>query len=271
MDEMKQALQQEAAHYAATAPGGAVGPETTDDPALQGMRYFTAPLFGFAAAEDPLFAALRAPEAVGEQLILPQEWLPGAKTVISFFLPFSEQVRRSNLAQPDLPSPEWLYARIEGQAFLLEICRLIADWLQQRGFSALIPAVDPRMQVFHAPKFTSSWSERHAAYVAGLGTFGLSCGLITEQGMSGRFGSVITDAVFSPDQRPYDDPYAYCNHCGVCVRRCPVAAISLRAGKDHQICSDYLDQMKEHFQPRYGCGKCQSGVPCEKGIPQRIR
>lgn len=88
MDEMKQALQQEVAHYAATAPGGAVGPETTDDPALQGMRYFTAPLFGFAAAEDPLFAVLRAPEAVGEQLILPQEWLPGAKNGNQLFPAF---------------------------------------------------------------------------------------------------------------------------------------------------------------------------------------
>lgn len=42
--------------------------------------------------------------------------------------------------------------------------------------------------------FGSNWSERHAAYVCGLGTFGLSKGLITDKGMGRTF-------CVRPDQR----------------------------------------------------------------------
>jgi epoxyqueuosine reductase len=40
--------------------------------------------------------------------------------------------------------------------------------------------------------YASSWSERHAAYAAGLGTFGLCDGLITARGKAVRFGSIIS-------------------------------------------------------------------------------
>ena len=40
--------------------------------------------------------------------------------------------------------------------------------------------------------YASNWSERHVAYVCGLGTFGCQ-GLITSKGLAGRFGSIITD------------------------------------------------------------------------------
>ena len=38
-------------------------------------------------------------------------------------------------------------------------------------------------------------------------------------------------------------------------------------GKDHAVCSEYLDRVKVRYSPRYGCGKCQTGVPCEHQIP----
>lgn len=268
MHALSDALVEECRQFVMEAPGGGVGPEVTDDASLFGMRYFAAPLFGFAAADDEIFTALRAPEAVGEHFLLPADWLADAKTVISFFLPFTEQVKRSNARDGALPSPEWLYARIEGQAFVIELCRFIDGWLTRRGFTAVVPATDERMRAYQSPRFTSNWSERHVAYAAGLGTFGLSCGLITRQGMSGRFGSVVTTAAFAPTERRYRTPYEYCNKCGVCARRCPVQAISTTAGKNHQICSDYLDEMKRCYHPRYGCGKCQVAVPCESRVPR---
>ena len=116
-------------------------------------------------------------------------------------------------------------------------------------------------------RYIPSWSERHAAFACGLGTFGLSKGLITEKGVCGRFGSIITDLELPPDERNYKEVYEYCNMCGVCITHCPVNAISLDKGKNSSLCSKFLDEVREKHAPRYGCGKCQVSVPCESGIP----
>ncbi len=42
-------------------------------------------LFGVAAADDPIFEQFKTPGIVGPHHISPQEWLPGAQSVISFF------------------------------------------------------------------------------------------------------------------------------------------------------------------------------------------
>ena len=68
----------------------------------------------------------------------------------------------------------------------------------------------------------SQWSERHAAYASGLGTFGLCDGLITPKGKAVRFASVVTRIKVPPTQRPYKDHHAYCLHyakgiCGMCI------------------------------------------------------
>jgi epoxyqueuosine reductase QueG len=119
------------------------------------------------------------------------------------------------------------------------------------------------------PVFTSNWSERHVAWVSGLGTFGLSRGLITEKGVAGRLGSIVTNLCLEPGSRKYTGLTDYCTFCGACIRKCPAHAISKENGKEHQPCSDYLDRMEEMFSPRYACGKCQAGVPCESRIPVR--
>lgn len=119
--------------------------------------------------------------------------------------------------------------------------------------------------------FTSRWSERHAAYISGLGTFGLHKGLITERGTCGRFVSVLTDLPLPPTPRPYTGLYDYCTHCGACVRRCPVGAISQKAGKDHVACAYFVDWTMALYAPRYGCGKCQVGVPCQSRNPRKKR
>ena len=103
--------------------------------------------------------------------------------------------------------------------------------------------------------------------MCGLGTFGLSKGLITRKGIAGRFGSIITELSILPDKRNYQDIYEYCNMCGECGKNCPVNAISIVKGKDHVICSKFIDKTEEKHKPRYGCGKCQIGVSCESSIP----
>lgn len=251
--------------------------------AVTGMKLFEAPVFAFAAADDDTFRLLKEPAAVGEHLLLPQEWLPRAKTVISFFLPFSDTVKKGNTRDMLWPSEEWLYGRVEGQAFLLNLCRYLNAQLIEAGYDSLVPALDERFWASgntggkaspypddkgrEKPSFTSNWSERHAAFVCGLGTFGLSKGFITEKGMAGRLGSIITELPLLPDQRRYQGIYEYCSMCGACGRNCPVQAISVEQGKNHILCAGFLAKTSEKYKPRFGCGKCQVGVPCESGNP----
>ena len=156
----------------------------------------------------------------------------------------------------------------------------VKQLLEDRGIRACVPGLDKRFAVrmhsvgseekpeLHAE---SRWSERHAAYVCGLGTFGLSRGLITPKGTAGRFAGIIVDTELAPDERPYTGVYDYCVKCGACAGRCPVGAITVEYGKNNALCSRYLDKMGERYAPRYGCGKCQTGVPCEHRIPDRLR
>lgn len=52
-------------------------------------------------------------------------------------------------------------------------------------------------------------------------------------------------------------------------KNCPANAISIENGKNHIICSEFLDITMEKHKPRYGCGKCQIDVPCESRIPKQ--
>ena len=67
------------------------------------------------------------------------------------------------------------------------------------------------------------FSHRHAAYLAGLGTFGVNNVLLTPQfGPRVRFTSIFTTAEMDPDPVMKED---LCTHCMQCVQACPVNAI----------------------------------------------
>ncbi|MEE6146582.1 4Fe-4S binding protein [Olsenella sp. YH-ols2223] len=263
--------------YVESAEGNRVQGSYALDQALVGTTYFKRPLVRCAAADDPLFRRIRDDERVlGPKFRLPSEWLPGARSVVSVCFPMSDEVCRSNVDDLERPSDLWLHARIEGQQFIAETTRLLVGWLEERGFSAVAPSQSPDFEAVRqdrrapgAPLYVSRWSERHVAFVAGMGTFDLSAHLITPAGKAMRLSSVVTDARLEPTERPYgEDPFAYCTRCGACVARCPVGAISLPGGKDVALCSEVVARSKERFSPRLGCGKCQLGVPCQSRIPE---
>ena len=81
---------------------------------LADLQLFDAPLFGVASANDELFPQLRQPSIIIETYLLPTDWLPTAKSIISFFLPFTTEVRASN-RQQGLPSTEWLYGGLKAR------------------------------------------------------------------------------------------------------------------------------------------------------------
>jgi epoxyqueuosine reductase len=234
-----------------------------------GMRFFLPPAFAIGSALDARFRKLKEPQVIGPHHLLPEDWLPGARSIVSIFLPFTSRVIESNTKDPREPSWEWLFTRVDGQQHLLATGALVRDALVRAGHRAVVPYADdrfimrthPRQTDLPVPPFSSNWSERHVAYITGLGTFGRMTNFISKRGACGRLVSVVTDWETEPEARDYDGMYDYCSECGTCYLACPAGALSVN-GKDINKCSAYLGEVGKKYAPRYGCGKCQSGLPC---------
>ena len=236
----------------------------------QGARTrWGAPLVGFAAADDPLFAQLK--EAVRPSHVIPGELLAGARTVIAYFLPFSREIPLSN-RQEHHPSREWAVAYVETNRLIIDLNRHLGEVLKSHGYAS---KVLPPTHNFDVEQLMADWSHKHIAYIAGLGTFGLHHMLITEKGCCGRFGSLVTDAVIEPTPRPAGE-FCLGRHdgsCRVCIQKCPVGALSEEAYDRHK-CYELLLENAEIYASEGltdVCGKCTSVVPCSFTNPVKAK
>lgn len=247
------------------------------------------PLIGFSSGADPLYEFYK--RDIGSFYVQPLDFIrhahpsidakPEELTVISWVLPQTRATKYDQRKETRMPCERWARARIMGEGVNMKLRAYLVRELERAGYPSVAPMLSPLWKDYMSEKylFASSWSERHAAYAAGLGTFSLSDGLITAKGKAHRVGSVIAKIDIFPTPRPYTDHHAYClwyakGTCGTCITKCPANAISKR-GHDKQKCSDYVDTthvfVEEHYHfEGYGCGLCQVGVPCESRIPEGI-
>ena len=252
-----------------------------------GDRAFENPLVGFSKGDDPIYLDYK--NHVGPFHWTPLEIFrlsfPGLETsadeltVISWILPHIEATKRDNRRESQYPAERWARGKNYGEPFNVQLRKHLVDALQQKGIEAVAPTLTSQFSRKMSDKygFASTWSERHAAYASGLGTFGLSDGLITPRGKAMRAGSVIARIRIAPTPRAYSDHHAYClfytrGICGKCIQRCPVDAIS-ESGHDKVACRRYLNEATvEYIKSQYNldgksCGLCQTAVPCESKIP----
>lgn len=273
MDKMKNEIETLIRGLVENGKGNVISPEWAVSEQDIGQKMYERPLVKAASAEDPLWEEFRKPEARLPILKLPREWLPDAKTVIVYFAPYSDYVTESNKKDPRYPGSGWMNAYYHGAKFLSGVTHSVIEYLKSKGYEAFDPYTSDRFVSVTDPapgsdiSFTSNWSVRHAAFVSGMGTFGLSRGLITERGVAGRFGTIITSLEIAADKRPYSGLYDYCSMCGKCSINCPSGAISLETGKDHHICQEWLASFEAEHPGMDCCGKCQVNVPCERRIP----
>jgi hypothetical protein len=253
-------------------------------------RAFDSPLVGFTSGDDRLYQDYKA-------YVGPFHWTPeevfslafpslkvGAEeiSVISWVLPQTDVTRKENRRQDIYPSESWARARIFGEEFNVKIREHLVENLMKEGHEAVAPVLLPNWKIEQSERFTfaSTWSERHAAYASGLGTFGLCDGLITARGKAMRLGSVAARIRIPPTPRPYSDHHEYClfyssGACGKCIERCPVQAVSTN-GHDKLKCLSHVkvdaaNHVKAHYGfDGYGCGLCQTAVPCESRIPVQV-
>jgi ferredoxin len=281
---------------------------------------FEEPLVAFADGDDPLFEEYK--RIIGPRHLTPREALakaynrelkdlPERLSVISYALPLTSKIRKSNLLSPgtqtafygreimrvlkEKPSVYIAgYKLLHGKkdlvySFDLAIDLHMEELLREMGYLAVAPELLPYFQreYIHITEsgyerdtnlegavieVGSNWSQRHIAYVAGLGTFGLNSNFITERGCSARFGSVVTDLVLPPNVRTAKGPFSNClffvdGGCKACITSCPVGAIT-SMGLNPIACLDGLRVSTSVLDPtRILCGKCWTNLPCATTNP----
>ena len=258
---------------------------------------FDEPLVQFADGDDPIFAEyktivhpshLTPREALAKTFNKSPEDIPAHLSIISWILPITSKTRESNRRRTLTPSRLWMYTRRYGEKFNEALREHVVKLLTEMGCMAVAPVLQPYFEApILRPDFKyetsekgcySNWSERHIAYAAGLGTFSLSDGFITERGIAHRCGSVVTNLVLPPSPRTAKSPYSNClfyvnSKCNACIARCPAGAIT-ENGHDKLKCLEYLKIKRQFSIEKYNveadaCGLCQVKVPCEFRNPAK--
>lgn len=137
----------------------------------------------------------------------------------------------------------------------------------------LLPVIELlRNNGYQAECFTdnSPFSERHLAYLAGLGFFGMNGMLINKEFGSKVFiAGIVTDCELEED-RPIDKDI--CMQCRKCIEACPGGAIGENFKFDENRCVSFLTQKKGELSKEeenvikksgyiWGCDICQNVCP----------
>ena len=253
-------------------------------------KIYQEPLVGFSSGADPLY--LKYKEVIGPFHHTPAEVLAWAAKeqgiiappteaigVVSFILPLADAIVKENAQEKEWGSIRWAQARLFGEIFMRKLMLSMIERLGQEGVLAAAGDFMPdfRKKKYPGPGWASPWSHRHTAFAAGLGSFGMNDGLITDKGLAHRCGSVVMALPLKPNRKQHPHYRHNClqhrtGKCLICAKRCPVNAITEK-GHDKDACS----KLVRKSVPRniflnnvviYSCGLCMTGTPCAQKIPE---
>jgi epoxyqueuosine reductase QueG len=231
------------------------------------LKLWKKPIIEIIPAKDRKLEILK--EAVSVEHLMPYDILPDAKSVISFFIPFQENIVKSNI-KGTMASKEWAIAYIKTNDLIGVINRNIEELMGRNGYkTGKIPATHN----FSIEKLLSDWSHRHIAYIAGIGTFGMNNMLITENGCCGRFGSIIINYELK-EYKQIDEINEKClnklnGSCGICQKKCIINAYENNNYDRYKCYKQCLENAEYHKKIGYAdiCGKCLVGLPCSTKEP----
>jgi len=226
---------------------------TLKDEILEKCAVFDIPLLGVAPVErwnTPLFEPW-IPEPFHPRHIFPQ-----ARSVIVLGLPVSLPVIETT---PSIYYHE-LYRTIN--SLLDQYGYRLSNFLNRKGHPSVFVPRDGYGDIdvlIDNPK--AFFSHKHAAFLAGLGSFGVNNTLLTkEYGPRVRFTSIFTAAELPPDPLLEEK---LCIRCMDCVHKCPVGAIDEGDYPDGLIRKDLCARYSKKLRDRYisPCGVCIKVCP----------
>ncbi len=228
-------------------------------------QLFREAILAVSAADDMRYPQLK--QIIGPWHQNPNQLFEPAKTVISYFVPFSEQVVNA-------PKNSEQVAAIWGQAYLSinaafnDINQALAAALAEQNYQSFAIAAT---HTYSPQDLQSMWSHRSAAVIAGLGHFGANRLVITEKGSGGRFSTLLTDAPAALIEGAITSPAKdYCLYntnesCLLCHKICPVSALKIDDFERFACHDDVLIKNAHQLEATVGfadvCGKCISVCP----------
>lgn len=210
------------------------------------------PVWGIADVrrwEDPLFEPWIPEE------FFPHSIYPEARSVLVIGLPVHLPALET--------SPSIWYRELYKTVNILldQYTYRLTELLNREGYpSVFVPRDGYGSIEVLRKKPVAFFSHRHAAVLAGLGSFGVNNMVLTkEYGPRIRFGSVLTSARIPSD--PLSDDL--CIRCSLCVRSCPVHALDSSGYPDGLTekgrCTDHSAELnRQHRSP---CGICIKVCP----------
>lgn len=138
----------------------------------------------------------------------------------------------------------------------------VSNFLNRKGYPSLFIPRDGYGDIsILIENPVAFFSHKHAAYLAGLGGFGVNNTLLTRIfGPRVRFTSIFTAADLPPDPVLDDD---LCIHCMDCVRSCPVGAIDEESYPqgiiNKKVCATHSEKLRSRYIAP--CGICIKVCP----------
>ena len=147
--------------------------------------------------------------------------LPGARSAVSFAVPFDQDLIEQYLSKRDHAGHQ--RDNFHTNIFTSGLAVALAEYWNQTGVPSvgvLSNAVYRRDTPAGMLDFKPDLSHRYVAVASGVGWFGLSGNVITkEHGASVVLGTVVTTAeLIASDPLPEED--SYCNECQLCFAGC---------------------------------------------------
>ncbi|MCZ7392814.1 MAG: 4Fe-4S binding protein [Candidatus Methanoperedens sp.] len=237
-------------------------PDTLKKEILKKCRSIGVHLIGFAPVERWSAPPEELPHVLSPWIpeeFWPQSIYPEAKSVIVIGLPVPLPIVET---APSIYYHE-LYKTVNSMLDS-KACE-IANFLNEKGFSSIYLPRDAYgdIKILIERPF-AFFSHKHAAYLAGLGSFGQNNVLLTpEYGPRVRFTSIFTTAKIKPDPIKTKD---LCTRCLLCVKNCPVGAIPKKGNfpppVDKKLCAIRSMELRNEY--RSPCGICIKVCPVGK-------
>jgi epoxyqueuosine reductase len=163
----------------------------------------------------------------------PEKLLPGARSLISIGVALNKTAVCSGNIRLARYDTMCVYERINHVS--METIRILAS---QGARAVSVPPYLPVDMGGESKGMKGDINHKTVAAIAGLGGIGLSRLLVTpEFGPFVRLGTIITDAVLSPDQPLSENP---CDLCGLCKDACPAKAIQEDGTLDYSACTSHI-------------------------------
>ncbi len=221
------------------------------------------PMVGFAPVERWAKPPDELPNEFSEWIpeeFWPQSIYPEAKTVIVIGLPVQLPIVET--------APSIYYHELYKTVNILLDTKAyeVSNYLTEKGYPSISLPRDGYGDIEVLLKNPSAFfSHKHAAYLAGMGSFGENNVVLTEEyGPRVRFNSIFTTAKIEGSPIIGTN---LCTHCHRCVEHCPVNAILVENGTNIQpidkiSCASRSKNLRKEF--RSPCGICIKVCPVGK-------